>query len=78
MSVSVIVRVKCDASLGKSGSRIKKKCGNHGEFEAANIVKAKWLAEDAGWRFLTHLTPDRTLCPDCGPSILPYQYGKKP
>lgn len=74
MSVSVIVRVKCDASVSQKGSKIKRKCGNHDEFEAANIVFAKRAAEDAGWRFLTHLSPDKCLCPECGPDILPYQY----
>jgi hypothetical protein len=76
MPVSVIVRVKCDVLIAKSGSKIKRKCGNHAEFEAENIVKAKWAAEDAGWRFQTHKNPDRAICPECGPSVLSYQYGK--
>lgn len=76
MPVSVIVRVACDASVKKPGSQIKKKCGNHGEFEAANILHAKWAAEDAGWRFRTHKSPDQALCPECGPVILPHYYQK--
>lgn len=76
MSVSVIVRVKCDASVNQSGSKIKRKCGNHAEFEAANIVYAKRAAEDAGWRFILHYTKDHTLCPDCGPEIVPHYYRK--
>lgn len=77
MTVSVIVRCQCDASLARPGSRIKKKCGKHAEFEAANIVKAKWAAEEAGWRFLTHQNPDKCLCPECGPEIVAYQYGSR-
>lgn len=77
MPVSVIVRVSCDVFLKKPGSSLKKKCANHAEFEAKNIVHAKWAAEDAGWRFLTHLTPDKALCPECGPTVKPHTYGKK-
>lgn len=77
MPVSVIVRVSCDVFLKKEGSSVKKKCGAHDEFEAANIVKARWAAEDAGWRFITTSSPDKALCPRCGPSIRGYTYGGK-
>lgn len=76
MSVSVIVRVTCDASVSRPGSKLKKKCGSHGEFEAANIVYAKRAAEDAGWRFVLHFTKDHILCPECGPAIVPQYYTK--
>lgn len=76
MSVTVILRVKCDASVSKPGSKLKKKCDRHDEFEADNIVYAKRKAEDAGWRFILHYTKDHTLCPDCGPAIVPQYYRK--
>lgn len=77
MSVSVIVRVSCDASVAKAGSKIKKKCGRHDEFEAANVFAAKKAAIDAGWCFTMRYTKDIILCPDCGPEIMPHYYGKR-
>lgn len=77
MPVSVIVRVSCDASVKKPGSQIKKKCGAHAEFEAANIVYAKRAATDAGWCFTMRFTKDIVLCPECGPEITPEYYGKR-
>lgn len=74
MPVSVIVRASCDVLVSKPGSKIKKKCGVHAEFEAPNIVFAKRAAEDAGWRFRTHKSPDEAVCPTCGPIVLAYQY----
>lgn len=75
MPISVIVRVACDVFVRKDGGGPRKKCSRHAEFEGENIVKAKWAAEDAGWRFDTTKHPDKAMCPDCGPVLRPYTYG---
>lgn len=77
MTVSVILRVACDASVKKPGSQIKKKCGRHDEFEGPNVFDAKKAATDAGWCFTMRYTKDIILCPDCGPAIMPHYYGKR-
>ena len=76
MSVSVILRVSCDVFVKRKDSTIKKKCGRHDEFEAANIVAAKNKALDAGWIFDTTSNPDKAMCPECGPAVRPYMYKK--
>jgi hypothetical protein len=73
MPISVILRVACDVMV-KRAAGLKKKCGRHDEFEAANIVAAKNKALDAGWIFDTTQSPDRAMCPDCGPHVRPYMY----
>lgn len=77
MPVSVILRVSCDASVSRAGSRLKKKCGRSDEFEDANVPAAKKKATDAGWCFTMRYTKDIILCPDCGPELMPQYYGKR-
>lgn len=75
MSISVILRVKCDGfqPLGK----VKKKCARHGEFEDLNVRDAKIAAEDEGWCFGLKAAKDVCFCSECGPRERPYLYRKR-
>lgn len=77
MAVSVILRVSCDASVNREGSKLKKKCSRHDEFESSNIFASKKMATDAGWCFTMRYTKDIILCPDCGPEIMPHYYARR-
>lgn len=73
MSVTVVLRVECDAFRGE---KIKKKCAAHAEFDASNIRDARIAAEDGGWCFNTAGKIDKAFCPHCGPSKMPQCYAK--
>lgn len=77
MGVRVVLRASCDVFVRQKGSSLKKRCGASGEWEAATITHCRWDAESAGWHFKTAGKKDQALCPDCGPAVVPYAYGKK-